>query len=107
MKLKLLEGYNCTERDIRELRTFSKKIAFKGGIILYKRLAVRRGRNRATVAVGHSILTIAYYILGDSKSFYDLGSDYFEQKKKQDIARRALKRLEDLGYKVTVEKMGA
>jgi transposase len=73
----------------------------------YKRLAARRGRNRAAVAVGHSILTIAYYILRDSKSFYDLGSDYFEQKKKQDIARRALKRLEDLGYKVTVEKIGA
>ena len=70
----------------------------------YKRLAARRGRNRAAVAVGHSILTIAYYILKDNKPFYDLGADYFEKKKKQDIARRALKRLEALGYNVTIEE---
>jgi transposase len=70
----------------------------------YKRIAARRGRNRAAVAVGHTILTIAYHIIKNNTSYKDLGADYFDQKRKEDIARKALKRLEALGYKVTIEE---
>jgi len=70
----------------------------------YKRIAARRGRNRAAVAVGHTILTIAYHIIKDNTSYKDLGADYFDRKRREDIARKALKRLEALGYKVTIEE---
>lgn len=69
----------------------------------YKRISARRGSNRAAVAVGHSILVIAYHILKNDTNYYELGVDYFEQKRKQDIVKRTVKRLEALGYEVTVE----
>lgn len=72
----------------------------------YKRIAARRGRNRATVAVGHTILVIAYHLIKEKKDFYDLGADYFDKQKKQSIEKRTVKRLESLGYKVTIQEDG-
>lgn len=73
----------------------------------YKRIAARRGRNRATVAVGHSILEIAYHILKNDVDYKELGADYFEQRGKQYIVKRSIKRLEALGLKVTIEEQVA
>jgi len=70
----------------------------------YKRIAARRGRNRATVAVGHSILVIAYHLIKNNVDYQELGADYFEQRRKQDIVKRSIKRLEALGFKVTIEE---
>lgn len=70
----------------------------------YSRIAARRGRNRACVAVGHTILIIAYHLLKDKSEYKDLGADYFDKRRKQDVVRRAVKRLEALGLKVTVEE---
>jgi len=70
----------------------------------YKRIAGRRGRNRATVAVGHSILVIAYHLIKNNVDYQELGADYFEQRRKQDIIKRSIKRLEALGLKVTIEE---
>lgn len=70
---------------------------------LYKRIAARRGRNRAAVAVGHSILEIAYQILKHKTAYKDLGSDYFEKRKKQVTINRYVKRLESLGLTVKIE----
>lgn len=47
----------------------------------YKRIAARRGRNRAAVAVGHSILVIVYHILRDNVDYQELGADYFEKRR--------------------------
>jgi transposase len=70
----------------------------------YHRIAARRGNNRATVAVGHTILTIAYHILKNNVPYKELGSDFFEQRRKNDIIRKSVKRLESLGLKVSVEE---
>ena len=43
----------------------------------YQRISVRRGKNRATVAVAHSILIAIYHVLRDGVPFVDLGSDFF------------------------------
>ena len=45
---------------------------------LSHRLAARRGRKRAVIAVAHNLLVIAYYILRDGTCYCDLGPDYFD-----------------------------
>jgi len=69
----------------------------------YHRIAPRRGAKRAVVAVGHTILVIVYHILKHQRPYVDLGANYFDEQDKTAIVRRSLKRLEKLGYKVTVE----
>ena len=69
----------------------------------FRHLASRRGRKRAIVAVGHSILVIVYHLLSEHKPYVDLGGDYSDQRNRVVVERRAVKRLESLGYKVTLE----
>ena len=69
----------------------------------YRRLAARRGKKRAAVAVAHSILVIAYHILQRGTVYTDLGGDYFDRRNEHYMQRRLVKRLEQLGYKVTLE----
>jgi transposase len=66
----------------------------------YRRLAGRRGRKRAIVAVGHSILQAVYYILRDQVEYRNLGGDYFDQVNEQRTQKNLVKRLEKLGYEV-------
>jgi len=73
----------------------------------FHRIAARRGRKRALVAIGHAILVICYHILKDKVHYRDLGPDFYEKYKKQEIAKRTVKRLEALGYKVTIEDTAA
>jgi transposase len=70
----------------------------------YRRLAARRGANRATIAVAHSILIIAYHIIKDGTEYRDLGSNYFDERKETQVINRSVKRLEALGYDVTVRE---
>jgi hypothetical protein len=72
----------------------------------YRRLAPRRGRKRAIVAVGHSILTIAYHLLTRQEDYADLGPNYFDERDRQATERRLIDRLERMGLKVTVERAG-
>ncbi len=69
----------------------------------FHRLAARRGRKKAAVAVAHSILVIAYHLLSRGTTYQDLGVNYFDERDRQAVERRAVRRLEALGYKVTLE----
>lgn len=71
----------------------------------YRRVAKRRGKKRALVAVGNSLLTIAYHLLSDpSARFTDLGSDYHDRLAPQRRQRQLIRELERLsGRKVTLE----
>jgi len=69
----------------------------------YHRLAARRGGKRAALAVAHSILVIAYYIMARGQTYDDLGGNYFDERDRRQVERRLVKRLEDLGYSVTLE----
>lgn len=69
----------------------------------YHRIAARRGANRAAVAVGHTILVIIYQMLKHGTIYQDLGVNYFDERDKNATVHRAVKRIEKLGYKVTVE----
>ncbi|MCC2671756.1 MAG: transposase, partial [Armatimonadetes bacterium] len=68
----------------------------------YGRLAARRGSRRAAVAVGHTILTAAYYILRDEVEYHDLGGQYFEERDREGVIRRSVARLKALGLEVTI-----
>ncbi len=68
----------------------------------YARLAPRRGTKRAAVAVGHSILVIAYQLLRQQTPYQDLGLHYFTPRDQERTKQRLVRRLEDLGYAVTV-----
>lgn len=69
----------------------------------FKRLAARRGVKRAVMAVGHTMLVIAYNMLKHSRSYQDLGGDYLEQINKDQLKRYFVKRLQKLGLKVTIQ----
>jgi transposase len=69
----------------------------------FRRLAARRGKQRAAVAVAHSILVIAYHMLQYGTPYVDLGGDYFDKRNEQQLQRSLVKRLERLGLKVTLE----
>jgi transposase len=69
----------------------------------YRRLAGRRGKKRALIAVGHSILVILYHMLKDGTTYADLGGDFFERLEPERLTRYYVRRLERLGHKVTLE----
>jgi transposase len=69
----------------------------------YKRIAARRGSRRAAVAVAHSILVILYHLLRDGVVYHDLGASWFDRRDPAATVRRTVKRLEAMGYRVTVE----
>ena len=71
--------------------------------VQFRRLAAKRGRKRAIVALGHGLLVTGYYVLKKQCSYQDLGADYFDRIKAEGLKRHLVKRLESLGQKVTLE----
>lgn len=69
----------------------------------YHRLAARRGAKRAIVALAHTILVILYHLLRTGKTYQDLGSNYFDERRHQHVLHRAVARIERLGYRVSLE----
>ena len=69
----------------------------------YHRLAARRGGRRAALAVAHTILVTIYHLLSRGTEYQDLGVNYFDERHQQYTIRRAVNRIERLGYKVSVE----
>jgi transposase len=73
----------------------------------YRRLAARRGSRRAIVAVGHTILTISYPLLTRHCRYQDLGPNYYDERDREGVKRRAVRRLEHLGYQVSLSPSGS
>jgi transposase len=71
----------------------------------YRRLASRRGKKRAILAVAHSILVMAYYMLQRQEPYCEAGADFFDRLQPEDTARRLVKRLEHLGYHVVLQSL--
>jgi transposase len=69
---------------------------------LYHRLARRRGKPRAMLAVAHSLLVSIYYMLRDQVPYRELGPDYFDQLHTQRLERPYVRRLEALGFQVAL-----
>jgi transposase len=71
----------------------------------YRRLAGRRGKKRAAVAVGRTILEVIYHLLKDPQATYhELGGNYFNDLDPKRLCRHLVRRLESLGYEVNLTR---
>ena len=68
----------------------------------YRRLAARRGRKRALVALGHTLLVIMYHLLKNRTTYQELGGDFLERLEPERLTRQLVQRLEKLGHDVTL-----
>jgi transposase len=72
---------------------------------LYRRLAAKRGKKRALIAVARTILQSAYYMIGRGSAYRELGADYFERRDPEGLAKRLAKRIEKLGFTVSLQAL--
>ena len=66
----------------------------------HSRLCRRRGKKKAAMAVGHSILVAAYHVLRNGVPYHDLGADHFDKLATDRLTRHYVHRLEQLGHHV-------
>ena len=71
----------------------------------FRRIAARRGKGRAVVAVGHSVLVAIYHMLTRGEPYHELGAQYFDEHEREHVQRRLVHRLERLGFAVTLETL--
>jgi transposase len=76
-------------------------------VALSHRIARRRGKLRAIVAVAHSLLVSIYHMLRTHQPYHDLGPDYLEQLDHERLQRQYVRRLEQLGFAVTLTATAA
>jgi transposase len=98
---------NRTTRKNRWLRRAITEAAWAAGRTKnsylgaqYRRLAPRRGKKRALIAVGHSLLVVFYHMLKYDVEYQDLGVDYFDKREPERLRNYLVKRLQRLGYQV-------
>jgi transposase len=69
----------------------------------YRRIMQHRGHKKAVVAVARAILETAYYLLARRTTYQEPGRDYYERRHAEHVRRRAVRALEQQGYRVTLE----
>lgn len=73
----------------------------------YRRLAARRGKKRAKVAVGRSILETAFHMIQRGTRYEDLGGDYFDRRNPETLVKRLAARIALLGYQVSYQHLNS
>lgn len=68
----------------------------------YQQLRVRRGAKKAKVAIGHTILTTAYYLLTRKECYHEPSPVHLDERRRARVRQRALDQLDKLGYRVTL-----
>jgi transposase len=71
----------------------------------YRRLAARRGKKKAIVALEHTILVMAYHLIQRNEPYHELGVNYFDNRRPEATAKRLVKRLEQLGFSVALQQL--
>ena len=69
----------------------------------YRRLAARRGKTRALMALGHTILTMVYHVLVRKQPYQDVGAASFDTRDQRRVEHRLVRRLEQRGYRVSLQ----
>jgi transposase len=69
----------------------------------FRRLAARRGKKRALVALGHTLLVIIYHLLRDGTTYRELGGDFLDRLEPDRLTRQLVRRLEKLGHQVVLQ----
>lgn len=70
---------------------------------LYHRLAARRGKQRAIIAVAHAIMRSVFHMLSRNEPYRELGANYFDERRRHYTVDRLARRIEHLGYRVHLE----
>lgn len=70
----------------------------------FRRIAARRGRKRALIAVAHSILITAYSMLKHKRHYREVGGDFFDTINREQVRKRLVQRLAKLGFVVTLKE---
>jgi len=70
----------------------------------YKRLSFKRGKKRAAIAIGHSILVSTYYIIKDHRCYVERGANFFDRSNELKLLKNLTKRIQKLGYRVETKK---
>jgi transposase len=103
-----------TRRGNRALQTGLRQMAHaaartKGTYLsaLYQRLAVCRERKHAIMVVAHAIVVSALHMLSRNEPYHDLGAIYFDEQRRHHLVDRLTRRLERLGYRVSLEPVPA
>jgi transposase len=103
-----------TRKGNRALRTGLTQLAHaaaltKGTYVsaLYHRLAARRGKKRAIMAVAHSIVVSAFHMLSRHEPYHELGATDVDEHQREHLVDRLTRRLEHLGYRVSLEPVPA
>jgi transposase len=68
----------------------------------FRRIALRRGKKRALIAVAHSILVTGYQMLKHQSHYRELGADFFDTINRDKVRKRLVQRLSNLGFEVTL-----
>jgi transposase len=99
-----------TRQGNRTLRTGLTQLAHaaartKGTYLaaLYQRLAARRGRKRAIMAVAHAIVVSAFHMLSRHEPYHELGANYFDEQRRDHLVDHLTRRIQRLGYHVQLE----
>jgi transposase len=99
-----------TRKGNRTLRTGLTQIAHaaartKGTHLsaLYQRLATRRGKQRAIIAVAHAIVVSAFHMLSRHEPYRELGPNYLDERQRDHLVDRLTRRMQRLGYRVHLE----
>ena len=68
----------------------------------YQRIAMRRGKKRAILAVAHTMLIAIYYMIKEEKEYEELGAKFYNQFNTEKKANAYIKKLKELGYNVQI-----
>jgi transposase len=74
---------------------------------VYHRLAARRGKKRAILAVAHAIVVSAFHMLSRNEPYRELGANYFDEHRRHQLVDRLARRIERLGYQVNLQPVTA
>ena len=74
---------------------------------IYRRMIIRAGRKHAAFVVGRHILNIAYHLLAQRTTYRELGPTYFEQRRAEQLKRRCLDQLRNLGFQAALTPLRA
>ena len=73
----------------------------------FRRLRARRGAKKAAMAVAHSLLVRCVMLARNGGSYRELGGTYFDERRKEAITQKLVRRLETLGFAVSLKELAA
>ena len=87
-----------------ETRAARKTPTFLGHT--FRRLEGRLGGKKAAMAVAHKILVMVYHLLLEGTFYEEARDDHLQARQEERQQNLAVKGLERLGYRVTLERLG-